>query len=251
MLWEVLIIGSFWFYALAFGLFVFLVCLTESEKGTWGAITLICTAGIIQLFSDFSVFGWLWDNPLWACVYFGGYFVVGAIWATIKWTLFSRNLREKYDEAKEEWLEPERLKSYAQRLKQWANKENNNTYRERYTRWATALENAATENAGELTDTLKPAWTHYRANPNAYRYDHIAGNQENEKPIEIPHPKHHKSKIYRWIGHWPWSLFWTFLNDPIRKICKAIYKRMSIIFVSIAQKAFKGIEDDFVVEDED
>jgi hypothetical protein len=114
-------------------------------------------------------------------------------------------------------------------------------------RWADACDAAAAQGGGTLTDALKPAWTNERAETRR-RWEE---EETDVMPVEIPHPKNHKARIMRWMGHWPWSLFWTLLNDPIRRICKVLYKRMTIILVSIGQRQFAGVEDDFVIEEDE
>lgn len=254
MLWEVLIIGSFWWWLITAGWFCFLVFLIEEEKGTVGSFFVLLGLAAVQLFSDFNLCGWMWANPMWVGIGTVGYFVIGAMWGCLKWTLFARDQRERYDEAKEYWLEPDSLKRTATNLRVRANRQGSSpgggvsdTRKAQLIRWADALDAAAAQGGGTLTDALKPAWTNERA-------DGMRRYQENETdvmPVEVPHPKNHKARIMRWIGHWPWSAFWTVLNDPIRRICKMLYKRMTIILVSIGQRQFAGVEDDFVIEEDE
>jgi hypothetical protein len=248
MWWEILIVGSLWFNLMAFGWFCLLVWMIEEERGTVGSFLILAGLGVIQLFSDFNVVAWLWHNPMWVAIGAVGYFVIGAIWGTTKWTLFSRDKREKYDEEKEEWLRPDSLRNTAQRLRKRSTSERNGIVtperKAQLVRWADACTAAAAQGGGELTDALKPAWTNSR-DQGSYHYE--AGERD-VMPTVIPHPKDHKARILRWMGHWPWSLFWTLLNDPIRRIAKMLYKRMSIILVSIGQRSFAGTENDFVVE---
>ena len=249
MLWEVLIIGSAWWWLTSFAAFCFLVYLIEEERGTFATFTMIAVAATVQLFSDFNLVKWAWENPLYVGAGILGYIVVGCIWSVTKWRFFSHNLREKYDEAKEYWLEPDNLKRTATNLRSRARKNDVADNRKtQLTRWADALEAAAAQGGGTLTDALKPAWTQERAD-NSRHWD---SGDTDVMPIEIPHPKNHKARIMRWGGHWPWSMFWTLLNDPLRWIGKWIYKKMTVILVGIGMNAFKGVEDDFVIEtDED
>lgn len=246
MLWEVLLIGSFWWWLLSFGWFCILIFLIEEERGTLGTFTILLGLAVVQLFSDFNIVKWMWENPLWVGAGAISYFVIGAVWGTIKWTLFSKDKREKYDESKEYWLEPENLKRTATNLRSRASKKGvSDTRKAQIERWANALDAAAAQGGGVLTDALKPAWTNERADARR-RWEE---EETDVMPVEIPHPKDNKARIMRWMGHWPWSMFWTMLNDPIRRIAKMVYKRMTVILVSIGQRSFAGVEDDFVIED--
>tara|TARA_Y100000034_G_scaffold103692_1_gene129575 strand:- start:45057 stop:45845 length:789 start_codon:yes stop_codon:yes gene_type:complete len=246
MLWEVLIIGSFWFWIITLGWFCLLVYLIEEERGTVGTVFVILGIAGLQCFSDFNIVGWLWKNPLYVGIGVVGYVVIGALWGLLKFRLFASDKREKYDEAKEHWLESHSLKQTARDLRTRAGRQEiADARRVQLNRWASACEAAANAGGGTLTDALKPAWTQYRAD----RRRHWEENETDQMPVEIPHPKDHKARIMRWIGHWPWSMFWTILNDPLRRIGKAIYKRMTVILVAIGQKAFQGVEDDFVIEE--
>lgn len=250
MLWEVLIIGSFWWWILAVVWFCFLIFLIEEERGTFGTFVVLLGLTAVQLFSDFNLVGWIWKNPLWIGVGAVGYVVIGSIWATVKWTFFAKDQREKYEEEKERWLQPENLRDHASTLRSRSRAgEIEQSKAEQLKRWADALETAAANGGGELTNALKPAWTNYRVV--GARYWNNPKVDEDYIPTEVPHPKNHKASIMRWGGHWPWSMFWALLNDPIRWVGKQIYKRMSILLVAIGQREFAGVEDDFMIEEDD
>lgn len=56
-------------------------------------------------------------------------------------------------------------------------------------------------------------------------------------------PKNHKGDISMWIAYWPWSMTWTLLNDPIKRIGKWIYRKISGILETISATAFAGTEN--------
>jgi hypothetical protein len=58
----------------------------------------------------------------------------------------------------------------------------------------------------------------------------------------------HKMRIYIWIAYWPWSLVWTMINDPVRKIFNRIYKSISGYLQSISDRYFKDTDKDFKKE---
>ncbi len=63
-----------------------------------------------------------------------------------------------------------------------------------------------------------------------------------------PRAREHKADILFWMTYWPWSGFWTLLNDPIRRLFRAIYHRITGILQRISDHAFKGTENDIAVE---
>lgn len=65
--------------------------------------------------------------------------------------------------------------------------------------------------------------------------------RRNTKPIA----RENKARIMSWMVYWPWSMFWTVINDPIKKAFKAIFQELQATYQRISDKAFEGIEDNF------
>lgn len=61
------------------------------------------------------------------------------------------------------------------------------------------------------------------------------------KREDIPLAKDNKSRIVLWISYWPWSAFWTLLNDPIRKFFNLIYVKISKLYQKISDSVFRDI----------
>ncbi len=64
----------------------------------------------------------------------------------------------------------------------------------------------------------------------------------NSKRGIVPLPGDHKSRILMWLAYWPWSAFWTLINDSVKKVYKFIYENITGILTRISQAAFKDIE---------
>lgn len=62
-----------------------------------------------------------------------------------------------------------------------------------------------------------------------------------------PKAREHKSRIMTWLTYWPWSMFWTLLSDPVKRIWKWSYDRLQTIFESISSRAYRGTEEDMPV----
>jgi hypothetical protein len=59
-----------------------------------------------------------------------------------------------------------------------------------------------------------------------------------------PDPQEHSSTIIMWIGHWPFSMLWTLIHDPVRRAVRFIYERLKGLYYAIAGRAFEGTADD-------
>jgi hypothetical protein len=53
-----------------------------------------------------------------------------------------------------------------------------------------------------------------------------------------------KSNVLFWMTFWPWSLFWTLLDDPIRRLFETIYRSLGKIGQRISDAAFADIAQD-------
>jgi hypothetical protein len=47
-------------------------------------------------------------------------------------------------------------------------------------------------------------------------------------------------KLVRWIAWWPFSAFWTILNDPIRRLVEFIVRRLRTAYDGLANRVFKN-----------
>lgn len=57
-----------------------------------------------------------------------------------------------------------------------------------------------------------------------------------------PDPADHTGRILMWIGHWPFSMLWTLINDPVRRIVEWLYGRLKNIYRAISKSAFADID---------
>lgn len=92
------------------------------------------------------------------------------------------------------------------------------------------LRDKGIESGSKIPDELLDEWKRY------YR----TGIQS-----KTPQARDNKSRILSWMTYWPWSLGWTLLNDPIRKLFRQIYRQMQSFLQGIADKAYAGVADDF------
>lgn len=53
-----------------------------------------------------------------------------------------------------------------------------------------------------------------------------------------PKAMDNKASIMMWMTHWPFSLVWTILNDPIRRIFMFVYSRLAGLMQKISDRIF-------------
>lgn len=58
---------------------------------------------------------------------------------------------------------------------------------------------------------------------------------------QIPTAYHNKARIIRWMAYWPFSLVWTLVNDPIRRIWNAVYHWLSDIYDALSRHVYKDL----------
>lgn len=113
---------------------------------------------------------------------------------------------------------------------------------------------------GRLRDTYDEAkarylQTHGLAGPGIpveYRGDwrnHVRQYVRDLRGDFPPQARSYKGKIVSWMTYWPWNLLWTLINDPIRRLFKAIFQMIQGILQGISDRAFQDTADDFKTED--
>jgi hypothetical protein len=61
---------------------------------------------------------------------------------------------------------------------------------------------------------------------------------EKEHKRPMPKAKDNKSEIVGWMVYWPWSAFWTILNDPIRRFYKMLVRLLEKMYDKIAEAVY-------------
>jgi len=67
---------------------------------------------------------------------------------------------------------------------------------------------------------------------------HIEYKEDIEKPIASKN----KEKISVWIVYWPFSFFWSLINDIVKRIVEQFVIRFQKVYQSISDRAFKDLE---------
>ena len=67
---------------------------------------------------------------------------------------------------------------------------------------------------------------------------------------EPPQVTEHRGDIIRWMTYWPFSLLWTILNDPVRRLFEFLYNLVGAKMQAISDQLFKGTKSDYLTREE-
>lgn len=83
---------------------IIIIALVENDHEIWAFFSLVTTVALLyhMRLSDFS--GFVIHHPYQLAAWVLGYFAAGAGYGVIKWTSFVRDLVERYNDNKAEWL---------------------------------------------------------------------------------------------------------------------------------------------------
>lgn len=214
-----LIFGSTSFYVILSLVALGIVCALEYEK-VWGAtltalatifLVIFCNGGIANFFT------YTYNHLLSVLLYVAGYFLVGAAWSAGKWWFYTKNLSDKYLEIRGQFLRSCNVRS--------DNFSSNSPL--------------PAELKEKWEESLKNSYSHYG---HSFTLNSSGG--------VVPNAYDHKSTILMWMGHWPLSMFWTLMNDPVKRLLKFMYARLARLYEYIAISNFKNTANDFLTPEE-
>jgi hypothetical protein len=66
-----------------------------------------------------------------------------------------------------------------------------------------------------------------------------------DKAPERPEAAESKAMIMRWMTFWPWSFIWTMINDPVKRLFKAIFRNIQSLLQKIVDRVYADTNKDF------
>lgn len=81
-----------------------------------------------------------------------------------------------------------------------------------------------------LPENLKDEWKSYRGYTSRYELN--------------PQISEHKMSCYIWIAYWPFSMVWTLIDDPVRRLVKWIYRKISGTLQNISDAVWKNAKQE-------
>jgi len=173
MLGEMLSSEAFWFWVVFVVMSALIIWFTEH------GVLLAALSSLIALVLGFAFFPsqldllglggireqglWLWlcDNVPGVLVTIVLYLLVGLVWSTLRWWMYVRSIRQKYEEHRTHWLSPGTLQRNAEMLHSRAKLTSDESVREQYSAWSDLCAYAAEMGGKRLTPELKPLWKAY------------------------------------------------------------------------------------------
>lgn len=201
--WEPFILfGSISFWFISLVIAVVFVWCIEIDKSDGAFLMLLATYVFLWGAVGFNPIEFAWNNPLQSFAYVGGYFVGGMIWSIVKWYFY---LLRRRDEAKKVRVY---FDANITKLQQdWKGSDEFN-----FVNWMNKGNHSKYRTQWEYNDCSYP-----------------------------PIAAQHKGDILFWATYWPFSAFWTLLNDPIRRLWNAIYSVLNGMLQRISNNVFKDV----------
>lgn len=119
---DLIILGSFWFWILLAALLVEVTILCEQNHGLAAFVSIAAFTMLLQLFGNFDILGYIWQNPLYIFGYAILYYLIGISYSIFKWKLFCNNKRDKYNAIKNKFLKSNNISGTAipqHLIKEW------------------------------------------------------------------------------------------------------------------------------------
>lgn len=106
MLWELVAVGSFWFWTLLSLPFFWIIYMIEEESPTLVGATVVLIISLIclHLFTKFNLFSLAREDWRITVAIIIGYITIGFAWGIIKWKFFVYELISKYRDIKRKFL---------------------------------------------------------------------------------------------------------------------------------------------------
>lgn len=103
-MFELFVVGTFWFWALIIAEIILLFVFIENENGFGATAAVLIGAAVLQWCGNVDFIGYIASHPWHILAGTAAYFVLGACWGTAKWWIYCRDRLEDYNEWKREWL---------------------------------------------------------------------------------------------------------------------------------------------------
>ena len=208
---ELFIVGTFAFWLLVAIEIILLFVFMENENGLGASISVAVFLCLLQWAGNVDIINYIRTNPLFMLSCLAAYFALGAVWGTIKWWVYCRDLLEHYEQAKADFFRsknvPVGTKVVPVELRvEWKKKIEDLNYRR------------------SVTERIHS---------------------------EPPQVRENKAKIMRWMTFWVISLIWSVIHDFVKRVFKTIYYRMASILQRISDNLFGSVKADLEMPPEE
>jgi hypothetical protein len=197
---------GFWLVVLAF---MTLIAIFSEEEGVKATFALVFGVLFLQFIAKWDVAAFARTHSLGILLlYAGGYLGIGVTYAVCKWTIYVKGQRRRYNRLKSEFLRN------------------------------------CSVTGDVVPDKFKKEWLRHLSQGRSSHWGFRHFSSTHATSI-IPDVSENKAALIRWMTYWPFSFALTMLNDPVRRLFEFIYEKIGAKLQEIADRAFKGTEDDF------
>ncbi len=205
------VFGSLWFWALFVPASVLLIWALEGGKSLAAGFLFVVTTSAVLFLGNNEWSAWIMAHPLALLGWAVGYLGIGAVYGVVKWWRFVVFRAKAYRREQTRWLRIERGRVRGD---------------------LRVMIEAALE-TGRLSPQLQREWR-----------DYLSQEFRLRTRILQPLAPGHKEQIVCWVAYWPWSGFWTLMNDPIRRLFDRIYDSVAGFLGEISDQVYKGINEE-------
>lgn len=198
-----------WGFLAALGAVIIALIVFAEDDGVKATVTLILGALFLQFIAKYDLVTFAKEQPFTLLLYGGLYVVLGLAWSVIKWAVYVKAQRRSYDRIRREFCTSRRI-----------------------------------HQGDNFTPGEKKAWAeHLRSHYSDGRktFKHYSSS---DATIIIPDVTENKAAIIRWMTYWPFSMLYTLLNDPVRRLFEWVYESVGVWLQGMANRAFSGTEKD-------
>lgn len=103
-MFELFVVGTFWFWALVVAEVLLLFVFVNYENGIGATISLIAFGALLQWFGGVDILGYMVSHPIAVLAMVAAYLLAGVTWSVIRWWLYCRDRVSKYNGLKQEFL---------------------------------------------------------------------------------------------------------------------------------------------------
>lgn len=103
-MFELFVVGTFWFWMLLAAEIALLFMFVEYENGFGATVSVLVFGAALQLMGGVDILGFLYAHPIKVVALVAAYFALGAIWGVVKWWIFCSDKLREYEEFKSEFL---------------------------------------------------------------------------------------------------------------------------------------------------
>lgn len=202
----------------------FIALMTEVENFGWATLTLIAAVLGVHFLHLLDIVTFVKGHALETGIGVGAYLVVGIVWSFIKWFSYLHNFKDKFLDAKREFLVEHNLPSDTSLTEEFLEDFEDKSEKKYAEEYAEYQANTSRDHFSKFTS---PSRKHIYFDKSLL-----------QRPLAV----HNKNKIVAWMSLWPFSMVGTLINDPVRRMFTFLFNQLRATYQRISDHVFRGTE---------